>query len=146
MSSTFMAVFSSALLTAGTEGLIPFCFSPLSNKIKQQHQTLICIHFYSSRMSQSLASIHEAWRTWENERNASTGVRRWHGRAVHQLCTTKSPVGYRCNGATRGTNADPQGPICTWAPWWPGVLVGRQLLPQGILSHHHVWSHIRSNS
>lgn len=31
MSSTFRAVFSSALLTAGTEGLIPFCFSPLSH-------------------------------------------------------------------------------------------------------------------
>lgn len=31
MSSTFRAVFSSALLTAGTEGCIPFCFSPLSH-------------------------------------------------------------------------------------------------------------------
>lgn len=37
MSSTLRAVFSNALLTAGTEGVIPFCFSPAS----EIHQKLI---------------------------------------------------------------------------------------------------------
>lgn len=39
MSSTFKAVFSKALLTAGTKGWIPFCFSPFT---KHKHIIYLC--------------------------------------------------------------------------------------------------------
>lgn len=64
MSSTFIAVFSSALLTAGTEGLIPFCFSPSAHKNHTLASDLHShTHTHTPLYSTCESTVHEPGRT-----------------------------------------------------------------------------------
>jgi hypothetical protein len=76
----------------------------------------------------------------------AASVGRAHARAIHELRATQRPVGHRGDGSARSADAHTQSSVVAWAARRPRVVHWRHALTQGVLCHHHLRCHVRSNA